>query len=240
MALLNILRDARHLLVLTGSGVSAASGIPTFRDAGTGLWARFRPEDLATQEAFDRDPDLVSAWYQWRRDLINSVAPNPAHFAIAELQIVLPQVTLVTQNVDGLHQRAGSTPVLEFHGNIHRDRCPAHGLQSDPGIHETLPRPCPQCAKPLRPDVVWFGEAIPPAILRASLRAAEDCDALLLAGTAGQVYPAASLADIAKRNGAHIVEANTQSTPLTDLADDHLLGSAAEQLPNLLQALRAY
>ncbi len=238
-ALIAALRDARHLMVLTGSGVSVNSGIPTFREAGTGLWARFRPEDLATPEAFARDPALVSAWYEWRRDLIKSANPNPAHFAIAELPALIPQVTLVTQNVDGLHQRAGSADVIEFHGNIHRDRCAEHGIQSAYADNENLPRRCPECAEALRPDVVWFGEAIPAAALSASLQAAATCDALIVAGTAGQVYPAAGLAETAKSNAACVIEVNTQASALSGLADYQLVGPAEEQLPNLVSALKA-
>ncbi|MDJ0927929.1 MAG: NAD-dependent deacylase [Gammaproteobacteria bacterium] len=236
-ALVNRLRAARHLLILTGSGVSAASGIPTFRAAGTGLWARFRPDELATPEAFARDPALVWQWYCWRRDLVNAAEPNAAHHAIAELQRRLSRVTLVTQNVDGLHQRAGSSDVIEFHGNIHRNRCPQHGVINLDREPRDKPPPCPDCGDNLRPDVVWFGETIPEQSLSASLAAASDCDLMLIAGTASVVYPAAGLAELAKANGAWLIEANTETTPLSAMADCELRGSAADSLPAVIQAL---
>jgi len=238
-ALIDRLRAARHLVVLTGSGISAASGIPTFRGAGNGLWSRFRPEDLATPEAFARDPALVWQWYQWRRGLISAAEPNAAHFAIAALTMHLPRVTLITQNVDGLHQRAGSSDVIEFHGNIHRNRCPEHGVQ-EPGraaADGDQPLPCPRCQRLLRPDVVWFGEAIPPAALQASQSAMQDCDAMLIAGTAGQVYPAAGLAEPAARRGVLLVESNIERTPLSSLMDYCLLGPSDRLLPSLAEAI---
>ena len=236
-ALIERLGAARHLVVLTGSGVSAASGIPTFRSAGDGLWSRFRPEDLATPEAFERDPALVWQWYQWRRELINSSEPNAAHFAIAELARQLPQCSLITQNVDGLHQRAGSKAVIEFHGNIHRNRCDTHGVQHSDDTGRRQPPPCPRCDRLLRPDVVWFGEAIPQVTLQASQAAALECDAMLVAGTAGQVYPAAGLAELAARRGALLVEVNIERTPLSELMDFCLSGPADQLLPCLLAAL---
>ena len=235
--LVHRLRAARHVLILTGSGVSAASGIPTFRAAGTGLWARFRPEELATPEAFARDPALVWQWYCWRRDLVNAASPNAAHHAIAELQRRLHHVTLVTQNVDGLHQRAGSHDAIEFHGNIHRNRCDQHGVVELEELPRDAPPPCPECGQNLRPDVVWFGEAIPEQALAASLAAASDSDLMLIAGTASVVYPAAGLAELAKANGACLIEANTETTPLSDAADFQLRGSAADSLPAVIEAL---
>ena len=236
-ALIDRLRAASHLVVLTGSGVSAASGIPTFRGTGDGLWSRYRPEDLATPEAFARDPALVWQWYQWRRSLIDAAPPNPAHVAIAALARRLPLVTLITQNVDGLHQRAGSQGVIEFHGNIHRNRCDTHGVQEVDVVGRQLPPQCPHCERLLRPDVVWFGEAIPPAALQASQDAVLSCDAMLVAGTAGQVYPAAGLAELAAQRGALLIEANIEPTPLTSLMDYCLSGPSDRHLPQLHEAL---
>ena len=236
-ALIDRLRATRHLVVLTGSGVSAASGIPTFRGAGDGLWSRFRPEDLATPEAFARDPALVWQWYQWRRALIDAAEPNAAHIAIAALAKRLPKVTLITQNVDGLHQRAGSAGVIEFHGNIHRNRCDVHGVQAVDVSGADQPPPCPKCARLMRPDVVWFGEAIPQYALASSQVAALDCDAMLVAGTAGQVYPAAGLADLAAQRGALLIEVNLERTPLSTLMDHCLAGPADERLPGLVKVL---
>ncbi len=158
------LRKARHVCVLTGAGISAESGIPTFRDALTGLWEKFNPEDLATPEAFERDPKFVWDWYEFRRELIRKVEPNPGHHALVELARLVPSLTLVTQNVDGLHQRAGSRGVLEYHGNILRDRCTVEQVIADRSedSRHGLPR-CAACGGLLRPDVVWFGEAIPMA-----------------------------------------------------------------------------
>jgi len=236
-ALKDRLRAAQHLVVLTGSGVSAASGIPTFRGAGDGLWSRFRPEELATPDAFARDPALVWQWYQWRRGLIDAAEPNAGHFAIAALADRLPCVTLITQNVDGLHQRAGSDGVIEFHGNIHRNRCNTHGVQEVDVAGSEEPQACPLCDRLLRPDVVWFGESIPQAALQASQTAALDCDAMLVAGTAGQVYPAAGLAELAAQHGALLVEVNIETTPLSALMDYCLPGPSDQQLPLLVEAL---
>lgn len=236
--LLDRLAACRRLLVLTGAGVSAASGIPTFRDAGDGLWARFRPEDLATPAAFARDPQLVWRWYQWRRSLIAGASPNAAHRAIAALEQLLPRVVVVTQNVDGLQQRAGSSAVIEFHGSIWHDRCSAgcgRRCPADPALDE--PPRCAGCGAAMRPDVVWFGEGIPPDALNAALEAAAACDALLVAGTAGVVEPAASLARIAAERDALLIEANLETTPLSPLADCRLAGDVAETLPALRAAL---
>lgn len=232
------LRGSRHTVILTGSGVSAESGIPTFRDPRGGLWARYRPEDLATPAAFERDPALVWQWYQWRRQLIAEARPNEAHMAIAALERLLPKLTLVTQNVDGLHQRAGSRAVIEFHGNIHRNRCAAENrlLELDVRGCGKPPR-CPHCNARIRPDVVWFGEPIPVAALNMAACAAADCDVFIIAGTSAMVQPAAGLADLAQDSGALLVEINTARTALSASADICLAGSAAESLPAMVRAL---
>lgn len=233
------LARARHVCVVTGAGISAESGIPTFRDALTGLWERFRPEDLATPEAFERDPDLVWQWYEWRRDLIRKAQPNAGHRAIVELGRRVPQLTLVTQNVDGLHQRAGSPCVVEYHGNILRDRCTQEQVVAERSRDSTVALPrCASCGALLRPDVVWFGEPIPREAMLLAAAAADDCDVLLSVGTAAQVYPAASLAESALARGATVIEVNTQSTDLTRRATLALQGPAGRILPGLCAALR--
>lgn len=235
-AVLDALRGAQRVLVLTGSGVSRASGVPTFRDAQTGLWAKFRPEDLATPEAFARDPETVLRWYEERRAMIRAARPNAAHLALALLQRQLPNFTLVTQNVDGLHQTGGSTGIVEFHGNIMRDRCPDHGVVAAVVVDGELPK-CPVCEDVVRPDVVWFGEAIPGDALLAATAAAETCDLFFSVGTSAFVYPAADLAQQALRGGAIVIEINPQVTPLSALADHVLRRGAEEVLPEMTAAL---
>jgi NAD-dependent deacetylase len=225
--------------VLTGAGISAESGVPTFRDAQTGLWANFRPEDLATPEAFARDPRRIWEWYEWRRELVRRVEPNAGHHALVQLASLVPQLTLVTQNVDGLHQRAGSTGVIEYHGNILRDRCSAEGMPARRSAVSVTGLPeCARCGELLRPDVVWFGEAIPRQALLEADAAAARCDIFLAIGTAAVVYPAAGLAENAQRGGATVIEINTEATALTPLVDVALRGYSGAVLPQLLQALR--
>jgi NAD-dependent deacetylase len=223
---------ANRIAVLTGAGISAESGIPTFRDALTGLWSRFRPEQLATPEAFLADPKLVWDWYAWRRAKVAEVVPNAGHFALAELQRAKP-LTLITQNVDGLHQQAGSRDVIELHGNIRRVKCFDHGHAarqwSEGG---DVPR-CVECGSLLRPDVVWFGEMLPPEALTRALAAARGCDVFLSVGTSSVVEPAASLAVRAKEAGATLIEVNPDATPLSSLADIALRGAAGVVLPRL-------
>jgi NAD-dependent deacetylase len=232
------LRSSAHTIILTGAGVSAESGIPTFRDAQTGLWARYRPEDLATPEAFERDPVLVWQWYQWRRGLISRARPNPAHIAIAALERLMSKLTLITQNVDGLHQQAGSRAVVEFHGNIHRNRCSVeHRILDVEAQGRTKPPRCPTCGARVRPDVVWFGESIPAHALTIAHAAAADCDLFLSVGTSSLVQPAAGLADLSRSSGALIAEINPQETMLSPGADVSLRGLAGEVLPALVAAL---
>ena len=188
--LIAALREARHVCVLTGAGVSAESGVPTFREAQTGLWARYDPLTLATPEAFEEDPALVWRWYRWRRDLLSGVAPNPGHLALSRLADLLPRVTLITQNVDGLHQRAGSEAVIEFHGNIFDNRCnaPDCSLHVDV-VPDTAVPLCPSCGGKLRPGVVWFGEPIPAAAMEAASDAVDTCDLFFAIGTSSLVWP---------------------------------------------------
>jgi NAD-dependent deacetylase len=233
------LRAARHVCVLTGAGISAESGIPTFREALTGLWERFSPEELATPEAFERDPKFVWDWYEYRRELVRRAEPNPGHRALADLARRVPRLTLVTQNVDGLHQRAGSPGVLEYHGNILRDRCTAEQVVADRSedSRHGLPR-CAACGALLRPDVVWFGEPIPRGPMIAAAEAAETCDVFLSVGTSSLVYPAAGLAETALRHGAIVIEVNPSRTELSDVASLVLAGPSGRILPRLLAAQR--
>ncbi len=236
--LMRTLRAARHIAVLTGAGVSAESGIPTFREAQVGLWAQYRPEDLATPDAFARNPKLVWEWYAWRGKIVRGARPNSGHYALAEMQRHVAPFTLITQNVDGLHQLAGSTGVIELHGNILRTKCSREAVVIDQwtASDETPPR-CPRCGAYLRPDVVWFGEMLPPAALEAAAQAANSCDVFFSIGTSGVVEPAASLARVALQRGAAVVEVNPTETPLTAQAAFVLPGASGEILPALVKAV---
>jgi NAD-dependent deacetylase len=223
--------------VLTGAGVSAESGVPTFRGEG-GLWRSYRAEDLATPQAFRRDPVLVWEWYDWRRGLIGACQPNAAHDTLAEMERALPDLTLITQNVDGLHRLAGSRNVLELHGNIWRMRCtrncrPNWEDRRVP-LAEIPPR-CPDCGALARPDVVWFGESLPRRELEAAFDAAERCQMMLVVGTSAVVQPAASLPMVALDRGAYVVEVNPQATPLSELVHEAIRAPAAEALPGWWQ-----
>ena len=234
--LVEAVRGARRVVALTGSGISAESGVPTFRDAQTGLWARYDPQELATPEAFARDPELVWRWYAWRRDLVERASPNAGHEALARLERSVCAFLLITQNVDGLHQEAGSEGVVELHGNLRRSRCPLEGVTVEDDGTDHLPPLCPSCGSPLRPDVVWFGEALPAAGLEAASEAARSCDLLLSVGTSGLVYPAASLPYEALESGATVVEVNPEPTPLSPAAHFSLRGRAGEVLSGLVRS----
>lgn len=231
------LRDARTVTVLTGSGLSADSGVPTFRDAQTGLWARYRPEDLATPEAFAREPDTVWQWYAERRARVRAVEPNAGHYALAELAQRLPDLRLVTQNVDGLHQRAGHEDVIEFHGSLMTNVCHHEGRTVEVDDDTAAPPSCPHCGGPVRPGVVWFGEAIPRAALERATAAAGACDLFLAVGTSAVVQPAAGLADIARASGARIAEINPGETDLSARVDYRIAEGAAVALPRLVARL---
>jgi NAD-dependent deacetylase len=236
-ALISALRSSSQTVVLTGSGISAESGVPTFREAQTGLWERFDPQELATPEAFDRDPGLVWDWYAWRRKLVAQAAPNRGHVALAEMQDLDGSFTLVTQNVDGLHQRAGSREVIELHGNIGRTRCSVEGYEVGKYNESGSPPVCPSCGAPLRPDVVWFGEMLPPVALDAASEAVRGADLFFSVGTSSLVYPAAALPYEALENGATLVEVNPGETPLTPHADYALRARAGDVLPRLIREL---
>jgi NAD-dependent deacetylase len=234
--LIALLRDATRVAVLTGAGMSAESGIPTFRDALAGLWAHYDPEELATPQAFRRNPALVWDWYAERRAKVAAAKPNPGHYALAELERRVPGFTLMTQNVDGLHQEAGSRNVIELHGNIRRVRCADCGVVVE-RWEETGERPprCPACGGLLRPDVVWFGEYLPEGTLEAAWRAAEECDLFLSVGTSNLVEPAASLPWQAHRHGAPVIVVNTTAEGQhSGPGIHHLVGKAGDVLPPLV------
>ena len=237
------LAGAKTVAVLTGAGISAESGVPTFRGVD-GLWRKYRAEDLATPAAFARDPHLVWEWYRWRRQRMAAVSPNPGHVALARLAARFPAFTLVTQNVDGLHVRAGSTGVLELHGNIWRDRCtgrPPHRAEhraGEPGAVEEGGRvPKCHCGAPMRPDVVWFGEGLPEEALEAAVEAFERAQVALVIGTSSLVFPAAALPRMAQRAGATLIEINPEQTPLSAEAHLALRGPSGVILPELERRL---
>jgi NAD-dependent deacetylase len=231
-----LLDRARHVAVLTGAGMSAESGVPTFRDALTGLWARFDPAQLATPQAFRADPQLVWRWYAERRAGVMAAQPHAGHRALALAAARFARFSLITQNVDGLHARAGSREVQELHGNILRSRCLdecgveiAHPGQLPPGE----PPRCPGCGALLRPAVVWFGETLDPAVLARAEQAMADADVVLVVGTSGLVYPAAGLPALAQAAGAKVVIVNPNASDLDDAADEALRATAAQALPEL-------
>lgn len=234
--LAHLLKDVEQVVVLTGAGISQESGIPTFRGPG-GLWRNFRAEDLATPQAFHRDPQLVWEWYDWRRGLIGQAKPNPGHQALVALEVEVPNFTLITQNVDGLHRRAGSRRVLEIHGSIWEVRCLACGnIEEDRRMPIPILPHCERCGGLLRPNVVWFGEALNPEVLEASQQVLKQAQVMLVVGTSAVVQPAASFALWAREWGAKLAEINPDPTPLTPRCDIVLMGKAGEILPALVEA----
>jgi NAD-dependent deacetylase len=224
-----------RIAVMTGAGISAASGIPTFRGAQDSLWENYRPEELATPEAFHRDPELVWRWYDWRRGLIAKAEPNAAHLAVANLEAHVDHVSVITQNVDGLHARAGSHDILEFHGSIWKLRClSCRREEEDRRVPLPIPPRCDACGGVLRPGVVWFGEGIDPAVMENSAAAAGNCDLFLVIGTSGAVYPAAGLVTVASRSGARVLEFNLEASAISSQVDLFVPGSAADTLPLLV------
>lgn len=238
------MRSAAKVAVLTGAGVSAESGVPTFRGE-EGLWRNFRPEELATPEAFAQNPKLVWEWYDWRRGLIAKLEPNPGHFALADMEKKYPHFTLITQNVDGLHAKANSHNIVELHGNIWRTRCTAVSCTAKKQVKDNLETPLREipprcdCGNMLRPHIVWFGESLEPQIFQKAMDACRNCDLFIVAGTSAVVQPAAGMAGIAGDSGAFVIEVNPDNTPITDQVDIHLNGTSGEILPLLLNPGRA-
>ena len=234
-----LLAGVRRVAVLTGAGISAESGVPTFRGQD-GLWKQYRAESLATPEAFERDPALVWEWYDWRRGLIAPVEPNAGHRVLAGWEGLFGDFAVITQNVDGLHAKAGSRNVVELHGNIWKLRCTKEGTVEE--VRETplprLPPVCPSCGSLRRPHIVWFGEALDPDVLDRAAEISRSCQVMFVLGTSGIVQPAASLPFAAARAGAKIVEVNIEPTPLTPQADHFLPGKAGDVLSDLDRRLR--
>lgn len=236
--LIRFLRKAERVAALTGAGVSQESGLRTFRDAQTGLWSQYKPTELASPEAYERDPKLVWDWYAWRREAIKGVRPNPGHYALVDMAHHIPDFSLITQNVDGLHRMAGSPKLIELHGNIQRVKCSSCGHQAEewPEANDEVPR-CESCGGLLRPDVVWFGESLSRAELKAAVEAARTCHVFFSIGTSGLVQPAASLAYAARNRGAVVVEINAEPTPLTKKVDFAFHGKSGQILPGLVQGI---
>ncbi len=239
LAGLDLSRDS-YVTVLTGAGVSAESGVPTFRGED-GLWKTYRPEDLATPQAFAADPALVWEWYDWRRGIIAGREPNPAHYAITDLENIFERFLLITQNVDGLHRRAGTRNLVELHGYIFGVRCVAEGttMENLEVPLASIPPHC-DCGALLRPDIVWFGEALPEGAILKAMEASRASDLMLVVGTSGVVYPAASLPVLAKEAGAFVLEINPDPTPITPLADVTVRGKAGDVLPEVVVAIRSF
>ncbi len=235
-ALIQKLRESKSIVVFTGAGISAESGVPTFRDAQTGLWANFKAEELATRAAFRKNPKMVWEWYAMRRAMILDVKPNAGHYAIAEME-KRRDVLLVTQNVDSLHSVAGSKSVLELHGNIFRTKCFMNNEIIDSWSDEEIPPRCPNCGSHLRPDVVWFGEDLSDGAISKTEEAIDRCDIFITIGTSGLVYPAAELPFYARKAGAFTIEINTEPTPFSDYASCSLRGKSGEILPQFLSAM---
>ena len=237
--LIEVLQEASRVAILTGAGISAESGIPTFRGE-EGLWKKYRPEELATPTAFSQDPKLVWEWYDWRRGIIGQKEPNPGHKVIARWEETFPTVSLITQNIDGLHQKAGSKNIWELHGNIWKLRCTEEGTITEnynTPLKE-IPPLCPNCGALLRPHVVWFGESLSPTILQKSIQLSSECDVMFVIGTSAVVQPAASLPFEASEAGAKIVEINLDPTSLSLYADFSIRGKSGEILPLIDEELK--
>jgi NAD-dependent deacetylase len=236
--LLNRLKNADNVAVLTGAGVSAESGVPTFRDPG-GIWEKFRPEQLANFEAFMSDPDFVWSWYQHRREIMREVKPNPGHIALVEMENIFKDFNLITQNIDNLHHRAGSKKVTELHGNIERNFClGCKTFCSEINVTEKKVLKCEKCGGLIRPDVVWFGEMLPEDELKNAEFSAKNSDVFFSIGTSAEVYPAAMLPLIAKRSGAYVVEINTKPTVMSYELDEVITGKSGEILSSLVLKIK--
>ncbi|OQY30397.1 MAG: NAD-dependent protein deacylase [Candidatus Cloacimonetes bacterium 4572_55] len=236
---ISYLRQTENCVISTGAGVSVESGIPTFRDALTGFWSNYDPMTLATPTGFRKDPKLVWEWYRFRQGLVMKTKPNPGHYAIAEMEKMFAEFLLITQNIDGLHHRAGSRNLVEIHGNIHRYKCFQEETIVDPlPESDEVPPRCPNCGSYIRPDVVWFGEQLPMEGLEKAEQAITSCDTLISVGTSGAVYPVALFPAQAKHYGAFVIEINLEETPISEIADVSLLGKSGEILPQLVKELK--
>ena len=245
-AIVKIIKNAKHLVILTGAGVSKESGVPTFRDAMDGLWAKYDPQQLATPRAFAQNPKLVWDWYDYRRGLVNNAKPNAGHIALAQLEKLHPKLWIITQNVDNLHEQAGSTRLIRLHGNIAESICynQCQGgrvvVNKDDFVWDadhTTPPHCPHCGGYLRPNVVWFEEPLPPQAIQSAYDIANRCDVMLIIGTSGMVSPASDLPHLALNNGAALIEVNPDESMITPYVDAHLKGASGVILPVLLEAL---
>lgn len=239
--LIDRLQSARHVAILTGAGISAESGISTFRDPD-GLWEKFEPQELANVDAFLNNPELVQGWYRHRRHIVENAEPNGGHHALVDLESHADTVTVITQNVDDLHNRAGSQDVIELHGNITHNYCMECEVEVSPDrVDEAIeggnPATCPDCGGLVRPDVVWFGEMLPPDAMDRASQVATDCDVFLSVGTSTIVCPAARLPMLAKEAGAYVAEINPDRTPISGDVDEYLAGPAGTVLPEILEDL---
>jgi NAD-dependent deacetylase len=232
--------DARAIVAFTGAGVSAESGVPTFRGTD-GIWSRLKPEELASMNAFMKNPGMVWEWYAHRKNIMSGISPNPGHLALVRMENLAPSFAVITQNIDNLHRRAGSRRIYELHGNIERNYCMQCGKAygSDFAVADSGLPLCHGCGGLVRPDVVWFGEMLPEDEWNASVRAAEGADLFMSIGTSAAVYPAASLPLIARRSGAYLLEINPEPTPLTAQADEFLQGPSGVLLPLLAEAMES-
>lgn len=229
------IKSAKKVAVLTGAGISAESGVPTFRGE-EGLWKKYRPEELANFDAFMRNPKLVWEWYNFRKKLISEVKPNPGHFALAELENLVQDFWLITQNIDSLHWKAGNRNIFELHGNIMRSRCIECDRKSETvELKEEGDLPRCVCGGIMRPDVVWFGEMLPQDIISSAFEVAGRCDLFFSIGTSAVVQPAASLPIVAKRAGAFVVEINVEPTVISGSVDESILGMSGTVLPKILK-----
>lgn len=239
--LAEISKNCKSCVILTGAGISAESGVPTFRGK-EGLWGKFKAEELATMDAFIANPQIVWEWYNWRRELMGKVQPNPGHYAISELEKMFDNFTLVTQNVDGLHKIAETQNILELHGNIYRNKCSKCNVIFDSNVEidpDNIPL-CNKCGGKLRPDVVWFGEMLDSQIINSAFDMSERCQIFFSVGTSAIVHPAASLPVSAKQNGAVLVEINPEETPLSYLCDFSIRAQSGDFLPRLVDKIKGY
>ncbi len=231
-------RRARSCVMLTGAGVSAESGVPTFRDAISGTWSNFNVEEFATPEAFRKNPKKVWEWYEYRRNLLKDINPNQGHYAIAELERIYSDFWLVTQNIDGLHRKAGNKNVLEIHGNIYRNKCfEENTIVDNISVGEEVPPKCPNCGSYVRPDVVWFYEPLPKYEMEKAIEVSSRCDVFIVAGTSAIVYPAAELPIVAKNAGAYVMEINIEKTLISTQRDVTILGKTGIVLPKLTESI---